>query len=80
MRTTEEVTIILGETSERTFTVNVTCDYDKGDYNNPPSAEYYLDSDIQEDGSECNKLIDRYESIYKVDFESLAIEEFRNEY
>ena len=80
MRTTEEVSVLLGETSERTFTVKVTCDYDKGDYYNPPSADYYLDSEIQENGLECNELIERYESIFKVDFEALAIEEFKDLY
>ena len=80
MRTTEEVTVLLGDTSERLFTVNVTCDYCPGDYFTPPDTEYYLDGDVQEDGLECNELIERYESIFKVDFESLAIEEFKNLY
>ena len=80
MKTTEEVTVLLGETSERTFTVKVTCEYDKGDYYNPPTADFYLDGDIEEDGCECNDLIERYESIFKVDFERLAIEEFKNLY
>ncbi len=80
MRTTEQVTVLLGETSERQFTVNVTCDYDNGDRNNPPSAEYYLDSDIEEDGVECHELIERYESIFKVNFDALAIEEFKDLY
>ena len=76
MRTTEEVSVLLGETSERTFTVKVTCDYDKGDYYNPPTYTYSLEGDIEEDGCECNELIERYESIFKVDFEALAIQEF----
>jgi len=80
MRTTEQVTVLLGETSERQFTVNVTCDYDNGDRNNPPSAEFSIDSDIEEDGVECNELIERYESIFKVDFMDLAIEEFKDLY
>jgi len=80
MTTTEQVSVLLGETSERTFTVKVKCDYDKGDYYNPPSAEYYLEGDVEEDGCECNELIERYESIFKVDFEALAIEEFKDLY
>ena len=80
MRTTEQVTVLLGETSEREFTVNVTCDYDDGDRDNPASAEFSIDSDIEEDGIECNDLIERYESIFKVDFMDLAIEEFKDLY
>jgi hypothetical protein len=80
MRTTEEVTVLLGEISERSFTVKVTCDHDSGSWDCPPDTEYYLDSEIQENGLECNELIERYESIFKVDFESLAIEEFKNLY
>ena len=78
MRTTEQVKVLLGETSEREFTVNVTCDYDSGDYDNEASAEFFLASDIEEDGVECNELIERYENIFKVDFIDLAIEEFKN--
>jgi len=78
MRTTEQVTVLLGETSEREFTVNVTCDYDNGDYYNPASAEFSIDSDIEEDGLQCNELIERYESIFKVDFMDLAIQEFKD--
>ena len=78
MRTTEEVSVLLGETSERLFTVKVTCIHDSGSWDCPPDTEYYLDGDVQEDGLECNELIERNESIFKVDFESLAIEEFKS--
>jgi len=79
MRTTEQVTVILGETSEREFKVNVTCDYCAGDYFTPPDTEYYIDSDIYDKEDLCvTDLIDRYERIFKVDFNYLAIEEFKN--
>ena len=76
MRTTEEVSVLLGETSERTFTVKVTCEYDAGDWETPPTYTYSLEGDIEEDGCDCSDLIERYESIFKVDFEALAIQEF----
>ena len=79
MRTTEEVTVLLGETSERLFTVKVTCDHDSGSWDCPPDAEFYIDSDIYDsEGGVVNGLIERYESMFKVDFESLAIEEFKS--
>ena len=79
MRTTEQVTVLLGETSEREFKVNVTCDYCHGDYFTPPDTEFNVDSEIyDEEDVVVTDLIDRYESIFKVDFNYLAIEEFKN--
>ncbi len=80
MITTQEVTVLLGETSERTFTVKVTCEIHEGDWETPPTYTYYLEGDIEEDGCDCSDLIERYESIFKVDFEALAIEEFEQLY
>tara|TARA_Y100001938_G_scaffold143057_1_gene215242 strand:- start:3076 stop:3321 length:246 start_codon:yes stop_codon:yes gene_type:complete len=79
MRTTEQVSVYLGETSEREFKVNVTCDYCSGDYFTPPSTEFYVDSDVYDDkDGVVNELIERYESMFNVDFNNLAIEEFKN--
>jgi hypothetical protein len=76
----QEVTVYLGE-KERAFTTNVRCEYDKGDYYQPSSVEFYVEGDIyDEENGVVTDLIERYESIYKVDFNALAIEEFRNEY
>ena len=79
MRTTQQVSVLLGETSERQFKVNVTCEYDGGDYYNPPTSEFYIDGDIYDDlDGVVNDLIERYESIFKVDFEQMAIDEFKS--
>ena len=80
MTRTEEVSIILGE-KERLFTTMVRCEHVKENYLNPPSVYFFVEGDIyDEENGIVTDLIQRYESIYKVDFESLAIEEFRNEY
>ena len=74
------VKVILGETSEREFFTRVTNWYTMGDYNNPCDNEYDMDGGIWDsEGVIMNKLIERYESVFKVDFGALAIEAFKDE-
>ena len=74
------VKVILGETSEREFFTRVTNWYTMGDYYNPCVNEYDMDGGIWDsEGVIMNKLIERYESIFKVDLGALAIEAFNDE-
>ena len=82
MRTqTEIVTVYLGE-KDRSFDVTVTCTFCAGDYWTPDEVEYDVESEVWDNDNCCDatELIKRYENINKVDFEQLAVEEFRNEY
>lgn len=82
MTRTEEVTIILGEKGDRTFAVEVTAYYDKGDYYQPSSVDYEVTGEFYDVENECicDDLVYRYENINKVNIEELAIEEFINQY
>lgn len=78
----EQVTVYLGETSERAFTVEVVKRVFKGDYYTPSDIEYEVSQEVYdaETGEDCSKLIERWENLYKEDFNSLAIEEFISNY
>ena len=82
MKTRSEiVTVYLGE-NDRSFDVSVTCTYCKGDYWTPEDLDFELDAEVWDNDNMCDAtlLIERYENINKVDFNKLAIEEFKNEY
>lgn len=78
----EIVTVVLGANQERSFDVTVFATYRSGDYWSPDEVDYEVSSDVWDNDNctDATELIKRYENIYKVDFEQLAIEEFRNEY
>lgn len=73
------VTVYLGE-KERELSVEVNAIYDKGDWYNPPSCEFEVGTIYDQDGIDVTELVERYENIYKVDFNELAIDEYKNEY
>jgi len=77
---TETVTVYLGE-RDRSFNVTITATYCPGDYYTPSDIEYEI-SEIWDNDNCCDgiDLIQRWENLYKEDFNSLAIEEFRNQY
>ncbi len=76
--TTELVTVYLGE-KEREFTVEVEAWYDGGDYYTPPDSGMEIVSDVyDENNNNANELVERYERMFKVDFETLAFDSFES--
>tara|TARA_R110002050_G_scaffold259758_1_gene399262 strand:- start:324 stop:563 length:240 start_codon:yes stop_codon:yes gene_type:complete len=79
MEDTKIVEVILGEDKERIFTVCVTAWSEGGDYYTPCDSGYFCDSEVYDEfDNNVTELIERYESLYKVDFNQLAINNFNN--
>jgi len=80
MRSREYVSFYLGDT-DRLISTYVLVDADKGDYDNPPSADYYIDDEYydEQDGV-VTDLVERYASIYKFDLEDAAIEAIQDNF
>ena len=79
---TEQITVYLGKVQQRAFVVEVTKQVFRGDYYTPSDVEYEVSQEVYdaETGEDCSELIERWESLYKEDFNSLAIEEFISNY
>ncbi len=79
---TQQITVYLGEAQERAFEVEVTKAVFRGDWYTPTDIEYIVSTEVydSETGEDCSELIERWERLYKEDFNELAIEEYQNQF
>lgn len=77
MRDSRIVDVYLG--NDKRFTVEVTGWSDGGDYYTPADSGYDVDSEVyDENDNNVTELIERWERVYKQDFNSLAIDNFND--
>ena len=77
MRDSRIVDVYLG--NDKRFTVEVTGWSCRGDYYTPADGGYDVDSEVyDEDDNNVTELIERWERIYKQNFNALAIDNFND--